>query len=123
MLSWISGSESLTEFGMELSDSASSKSVGEMGKKLLTRTSSSIDFKESTNWELDYVKMVLKDSELKFIEYALGQTENVMTLNAFNQLEHQNGTERNGEEYNKLEQKLLLDCVSECLELKCLTGF
>ncbi|XWS57447.1 hypothetical protein CRYUN_Cryun09bG0174900 [Craigia yunnanensis] len=129
VLSWTPGTESLTEFGMELSDSASSKSVGEMGKKLLTRTSSSRDFKdfkdfkELTNWELDYVKMVLKDSELKLVEYALGQTENVMTLNAFNQLEHHNGTERNGEEYNKLEQKLLLDCVSECLELKCLQVF
>ncbi|XWS58114.1 hypothetical protein CRYUN_Cryun08bG0007000 [Craigia yunnanensis] len=119
MLSWTPGSESLTEFGMELSDSASSKPVGEMGKKLLSRTSSSRDFKESINWEHDYVKMVLKDSELMFIEYALGQREKVLTLNSFNQLEHQNGTERNGEDYNKLEQKLLLDCVSECLELRC----
>ncbi|XP_022742421.1 uncharacterized protein LOC111293759 [Durio zibethinus] len=119
VLSWTPGSESLTEFGMELSDSASSKSVGEMGKKLLTRTLSSRDFKELTSWELDYVEMVLKDSDLKFVEYALGQTENVMILNAFNQLEHRNGAERNGEDYNKLEQKLLLDCVSESLELKC----
>ncbi|XVF31447.1 hypothetical protein REPUB_Repub16aG0146900 [Reevesia pubescens] len=119
VLSWTPESESLTEFGMELSDSASSKSVGEMDEKLLIRTSNSRDFKESSNWELDYVKMVLKDSELKFIEYSLGQTGNVMTLTAIHQLEHQIGTERNGEDYSKLEQKLLLDCVSECLELRC----
>ncbi|XVF41790.1 hypothetical protein PTKIN_Ptkin01aG0308900 [Pterospermum kingtungense] len=119
VLSWTPESESLTAFGMELSDSASSKYVGEIDKNLLTSTSSSRDCTESTNWELDYVKMVLKDSELKFIEYSLGQTDNVMTLNAFNQLELQNGTERNEEDYNKLEQKLLLDCVSEWLESRC----
>ncbi|XP_007031118.2 PREDICTED: uncharacterized protein LOC18600554 isoform X1 [Theobroma cacao] len=117
--SWTPGSESLTEFGTELSDSASSTSVGEMGKKLLTSTSSSRDLKESTNWELDYVKMVLKDSELMFTEYALGRTEKVMTLNAFNQLEHRNETERIGEDHDKLYQKLLLDCVSDCLESRC----
>ncbi|XVF05974.1 hypothetical protein REPUB_Repub06bG0007900 [Reevesia pubescens] len=111
VLSWTPESESLIEFGTELSDLASSKPVEEMGNK---PSSSSRDFKESINWELDYVKMVLKDYELMFIEYASGQTEKVMTLNAFNQLEHQNE-----EDYNKLEQKLLLDCVSECLDLKC----
>ncbi|XVE89577.1 hypothetical protein DITRI_Ditri20bG0007200 [Diplodiscus trichospermus] len=116
---WTPGSESQTEFSADLSDMVSSKFMGEIGEKLLTRTSSSRDFKEPTNWELDYVKMVLKDSELKFTEYALGQSENVLTLNTSNQLEHQSGTERNGEDYNKLEQKLLLDCVSECLDLRC----
>ncbi|TYI57925.1 hypothetical protein E1A91_D11G316400v1 [Gossypium mustelinum] len=103
------------EFGMELTDSASSKPSGEMDKKHLTRPPNSGDCKESTGWENDFVKMVLKDSELLFTEYALGQTEKVMTLKASNQLEHLNGAERNGEDY-KLEQKLLLDCVSECVE-------
>ncbi|XVF57572.1 hypothetical protein PTKIN_Ptkin06aG0216400 [Pterospermum kingtungense] len=119
VLSSIPGNESLTEFYVELSDSASSKPMGETSKKLLIRTSSFTDFKESINWELDYVKMVLKDSQLTCIEYALGQTEKFMTLNSSNQLEHHNGTERNGEDYNKLEQKILLDCVTECLESRC----
>ncbi|TYI03118.1 hypothetical protein ES332_A11G314500v1 [Gossypium tomentosum] len=88
---------------------------GEMDKKHLTRPPNSGDCKESTDWENGFVKMVLKDSELLFTEYALGQTEKVMTLKASNQLEHLNGAERNGEDY-KLEQKLLLDCVSECVE-------
>ncbi|OMP10960.1 hypothetical protein COLO4_04137 [Corchorus olitorius] len=117
--SWTPGSECLTELGTDLSDVASSASVGEMGKKLLTRTSSLGDFNESTNWELDYIKTVLRDSELTFIEYALGQTENVMTPNGFNQLEHWNETERNGEDHNKIEQKLVLDCMSECLVSRC----
>ncbi|XVE63111.1 hypothetical protein DITRI_Ditri06bG0173500 [Diplodiscus trichospermus] len=117
--SWIPGIESLMEVRMELSDSASSKPLGEMGKKLLTRTSSSRDHKESLNWELDYVKTVLQDSELMFIEYALGQTEKLMAPKSSNQLEHQNITERDGEDHNKLEQKLLVDCVNECLELRC----
>ncbi|XP_039027809.1 uncharacterized protein LOC120161660 isoform X1 [Hibiscus syriacus] len=95
----------------------SSQIVGEMDGKLPTTTSKSTDFKESTNSELDYVKMVLKDSELKkFIEYALGQTDNIMTLNAFNQLGHQNGTDGHGEDHNKVELKLLLDCVRESLK-------
>ncbi|GMI65417.1 TON1 Recruiting Motif 8 [Hibiscus trionum] len=117
VLNWTSESESLTEFGMELSDSASSKPAGETDRKLLTMSSNSRDHKQSINWKFDFVKMVLKDSELLFKEYALGQAEKVMTLKAFNQLEHPNGTERNGEDY-KLEQKLLLDCVSECVESK-----
>ncbi|KAH1032108.1 hypothetical protein J1N35_044282 [Gossypium stocksii] len=110
------GSESETEFDVALSDFASPKTVGEMDKKLPTRTPNSRDLKESTNWELDYVKMVLKDSELKLMEYALGQTENIMTLNGFDQLEHWNITETEGEEYKRLEQKLVVDCVSEYLE-------
>ncbi|GMJ11752.1 TON1 Recruiting Motif 7 [Hibiscus trionum] len=96
----------------------SSQTVGETDEKRLTATSSSTVFKESTNSELDYIKMVLKHSELKFIEYALGQTDNIMTPNAFDQLQHWNGTERHGEDHNKLELKLLLDCVSESLELR-----
>ncbi|KAL4341198.1 hypothetical protein GQ457_08G009450 [Hibiscus cannabinus] len=87
-------------------------SQGETEEKLLTAALNSMDFKESTDSELDHVKLVLKDSELKFIEYALGQTDNIMTLNAFDQLEH------HGEGHNKLELKLLLDCASESLELR-----
>ncbi|GMI85033.1 TON1 Recruiting Motif 8 [Hibiscus trionum] len=94
----------------------SSQTVGETDEKLQTTTSNSTDFKESTNSELDFVKMVLQDSELKFIEYALGQTDNIMTLNAFDQLG--TGTEGHGEDHDKLELQLLLDCVSESLELR-----
>ncbi|XP_039002362.1 uncharacterized protein LOC120128800 [Hibiscus syriacus] len=96
----------------------SSHTAGEIDEKLLTTKSDSTDFKESTNSELDYVKMVLKDSDLKFIEYALGQTDNNMILNAFDRLQHWNGTERHGEDCEKLELKLLLDCVSESLKLR-----
>ncbi|KAK8542398.1 hypothetical protein V6N12_014995 [Hibiscus sabdariffa] len=101
-----------------LSSSPGIESSQTLGETVLTTTSNSTDFKESTNSELDYVKLVLKDSELKFIEYALGQTDNIMTQNAFDQLHHWNGTERHGEDHNKLELKLLFDCVSESLELR-----
>ncbi|XP_038998292.1 uncharacterized protein LOC120123477 [Hibiscus syriacus] len=94
----------------------SSQIVGEADGKLLTTTSKSTYYKESTNSKLDYVKMVLKDSKLKFIQYALGQTNNIVTLNAVNQLEHRNRTEGHREDHNKLELKLLLDCMSESLE-------
>ncbi|KAK5772001.1 hypothetical protein PVK06_048259 [Gossypium arboreum] len=110
------GSESETEFNVALSYFASPKTVGEMDKKLPTRTPNSRDLKKSTNWELDYVKMVLKDSELKLMEYALGQTENITTPNGFDQLKHWNITETQGEEYKTLEQKLVVDYVSEYLE-------
>ncbi|XP_039021580.1 uncharacterized protein LOC120153765 [Hibiscus syriacus] len=96
----------------------SSQTTGETDEKLLTTTSGSTNFKRSTNSELDYVKMVLKDSDLKFIEHALGQTDNTMIPNAFDQLQHWNGTERHREDCNKLELKLLLGCVSESLELR-----
>ncbi|XP_039025573.1 uncharacterized protein LOC120158910 [Hibiscus syriacus] len=94
----------------------SSQIVGETDGKLPTTTSKSTDLKESANSDLDYVKMVLKDSELKFIEYTLGQTDNIVTLNAFGELEHWNGTEGHSVDHSKLELKLLLDCVSESLE-------
>ncbi|XP_039022359.1 uncharacterized protein LOC120154776 isoform X1 [Hibiscus syriacus] len=117
VLNGASGSESRTEIGTELTDSASSKPAGETNGTLSTMASNSTDYKQSIKWEADFVKMVLKDSELLFKEYASGQTEKVMTLKAFNQLEHPNGTERNGEDY-KLAQKLLPDYVSECLEAR-----
>ncbi|XP_039058720.1 uncharacterized protein LOC120202355 isoform X1 [Hibiscus syriacus] len=117
VLNGASGSESRTEFCTELSDSASSKPEGETGRMLSTMASNSTDYKLSIEWETDFVKMVLKDSELLFKEYASGRTEKVMTLKALNQLEHPNGTERNGEDY-KLAQKLLLDYVSEWLEVR-----
>ncbi|KAE8721030.1 hypothetical protein F3Y22_tig00017595pilonHSYRG00026 [Hibiscus syriacus] len=110
VLNWASGSDSLTELGTGLSDSASSKPAAETDRKLLTMASNSRDYKQSINWETDFVKMVLKDSELLFKEYASGQTEKVL-------LKHPNGTERNGEDY-KPAQKLLLDYVSECVEAK-----
>ncbi|KAL1126737.1 hypothetical protein V6Z11_A13G131100 [Gossypium hirsutum] len=87
------GSESETEFNVALSYFASPKTVGEMDKKLPTRTPNSRDLKESTNWELDYVKM----------------TENITTPNVLIKLKHWNITETQGEEYKTLEQKLVVD--------------
>ncbi|KAE8660196.1 Detected protein of unknown function [Hibiscus syriacus] len=117
LLNWTSECvcESLMEFGMELSDTASSKPAGDTDRKLSSTALDSRDYKQSTNWEVDFVKMVLKDPELLFIEYALGQTEKFMTLKTLNKIEHLTGTERNREDY-RLKQKLLLDCVSECME-------
>ncbi|GLT60948.1 hypothetical protein SLA2020_336870 [Shorea laevis] len=117
--SWISSVESQVDGGTELSDTASSFSVGYIDEKHITQAFDSIDHTEPTNWERNYIELMLRNSDLMFIEFAIGHTNEVMVLDAFNQLDSENAKERNGEDYSKLYRKLLFDCVSECLVLRC----
>ncbi|KDP23410.1 hypothetical protein JCGZ_23243 [Jatropha curcas] len=108
----------------ELSDAASSISTVEMGRKHIIGTFTTTEFNESNDWELDYVRDVLNNTELKLKDFALDQTPNVITPNVFFLLENQrNRTKRNEEEYSKLERKILFDCVSERLDLICKQTF
>lgn len=118
---WSSTNESLPVEGeIELSDSASSLSTGDVSRKHISRTFILTDLKGSNNWELEYVRDILSNAELTLEDFVMGQTNKVITPNLFNQLETQgNGTERNGDEYFKLGRKILFDCVSEFLDLRC----
>ncbi|KAL9450339.1 hypothetical protein AB3S75_012138 [Citrus x aurantiifolia] len=104
----------------ELSDSATSISVGNTGKKHMTRIFSLIDEIESSNWEFEYLRELLDNAELTINKFALGQTNQVITPSLFNQLENQeNKLGRNIDEYFKLGRKVLFNYVCECLDFKC----
>jgi hypothetical protein len=104
---------------VELSDSASSMPTEDVGTKHISRTFSFIGFKGSSNRELEYVRDILKNTELMPEDFELGQTSEIVAPNLFDQLDNQgNGSERNGEEYFKLGRKVIFDCVSECLDLR-----
>lgn len=114
--SWISSIESQVGVATELSDTASSISVGYIDANNMVQAFHSMD---STDWELDYIKLMLRHADLMFIEFASGHTNEVIVPDFFNQLEDANAKERNEDDYSKNCRKLLFDCVSECLGLKC----
>ncbi|KAL9393023.1 hypothetical protein Peur_012308 [Populus x canadensis] len=104
----------------ELSDSASSISAVDVVRKYTTRTCSITESKESSDWELDFMRDILVSAELNLKDFSLGQTSNVINPSLFDQLENQDqGMGSNEEDYSKLARKLLFDCVSESLDFKC----
>ena len=108
------------EVETELSDSASSISTMDVVRKYTTRTCSMTKSKESSDWELDFMRDILVSAELNLKDFSLGQTSNVVNPDLFDQLEnHDRGVEHNEEDNSKLARKLLFDCVSESLDYKC----
>ncbi|KAI5566281.1 hypothetical protein BDE02_13G009900 [Populus trichocarpa] len=108
----------------ELSDSASSISIVDVVRKYTTRTCSTTELKELSDWELDFIRDILNSAELNLKGFALGQTFKVINPNLFDLLENQDkGMESNEVEYSKLARKLLFDCVSEFLDFKCRQTF
>ncbi|KAI8025555.1 hypothetical protein LOK49_LG02G03279 [Camellia lanceoleosa] len=110
------------EVETELSDSASSTlAPSTSGNDVTATTFSLIDFKRSSKWELEFITKALCNAELILDDFVLGQVNNVMTPNLFDQLENQKtGFDEDAEQdcFN-LGRKVLFDCVSECLELRC----
>ncbi|XP_047960310.1 uncharacterized protein LOC125205430 [Salvia hispanica] len=102
----------------ELSDSASSTSVETVPKRQEI-ISNSTDNVNRRRWELKYVKEMLSNMELKFKDYAVGRTQGIVNPRLFNQLESCNQFLSNGVEIPVLDQRVLFDCVSECLDLRC----
>ncbi|WKA02703.1 hypothetical protein VitviT2T_020861 [Vitis vinifera] len=119
--SWTSRSKSqLAEGEAELSDSASSVSILHMNPRNMASTSHLTDFKESVNWELEYMREILCKAELTLEDFASGHTHKFITPNLFDQLENQEPrSERNGEESSKLGRKVLFDYMGEFLDLRC----
>ncbi|KAI3448522.1 hypothetical protein Pfo_005187 [Paulownia fortunei] len=119
-INWSSTRKShTTEGDMEISDTASSLSVGTMSE---TVTSSLYmpDSKDSSCWELQYIGDILCSAELMLEEFALGGAYKVIALDFFHQLENQKmDSNKLTEEHFKLQRKVLFDCVGECLEVRC----
>ncbi|XP_074326711.1 uncharacterized protein LOC141664644 isoform X2 [Apium graveolens] len=98
----------------ELSDSASSLSVGEER----ACTSGYRNFELSPDWELVYTKEILSNAELQLDDYVLGQAS--LSADFFYPWEDQKiESDKASDEYCKLEQKLLIDFMNECLEFRC----
>lgn len=108
------------EVETELPDSASSLSVGEIFRTHMPRVFSLTDSDSSNYWELEYVRNVISNAQLMLEDYVLGQAENVLIPNLFDQYESQEEMiERYGGEHSKLMRKLLFDSISECLDTRC----
>ncbi|GAU33834.1 hypothetical protein TSUD_393420 [Trifolium subterraneum] len=107
-----------TECDAELSDSASSTSTRTMMKKQNSTFSAMKFGRSSSTWELDYVKEILSNVELMYMDFSLGRTREVVNSHLFNQLESRKGGFKSDDE-SRIERKVIFDCVSECLDLRC----
>ncbi|GFZ21716.1 hypothetical protein Acr_29g0008780 [Actinidia rufa] len=110
----------LTEIDTELSESASSISTGTVARKHGISLSKS-HFVGSKKWEVEYVEVMLLNVDLMFKDFALGRACEIINPNIFELLENRKEVlETQGNE-SKLKQKLLFDCVGECMDLRCRT--
>ncbi|KAI9387239.1 hypothetical protein POPTR_010G140900v4 [Populus trichocarpa] len=102
----------------ELSDSASSSSTGTVDRKhanMLAVTG----LARSTKWEIEYVKKILCNIELMFQDFALGRASKIINPHLFHQLERRKDMFESDGVDARLERKVLFDCASECLDLRC----
>ncbi|KAJ6772158.1 hypothetical protein OIU74_018401 [Salix koriyanagi] len=103
---------------MELSDSASSSSTGTVDKKhanMLAVTG----LARSTKWEIEYVKKILCNIEPMFQDFASGRASEIINPHLFHQLERRKDTLESDGADARVERKVLFDCASECLDLRC----
>lgn len=105
------------EIDTELTDSASSSSTKALlkGKSVAISTTSNTGSK----WELRYINKILFNIEFMFKEFALGRTCHVISPHLFDQLENRNKILKETPNENKLARKVLFDCVSEYMDLRC----
>ncbi|KAJ6883348.1 hypothetical protein NC652_030543 [Populus alba x Populus x berolinensis] len=73
----------------ELSDSASSISIVDVVRKYTTRTCSTTELKELSDWELDFIRDILNSAEVNLKGFALDQTSKVINPSLFDLLENQ----------------------------------
>ncbi|XP_068334040.1 uncharacterized protein [Pyrus communis] len=106
------------EVNTELSDSASSTSIGTVARN----HTATVHIKESlrsNEWELEYIKETLCNVELMFKDFSLGRAREIINPHLFNLLECRRGQfEIDGGE-SRLRRKELFDCTNECLDLRC----
>ncbi|KAF9674242.1 hypothetical protein SADUNF_Sadunf10G0107100 [Salix dunnii] len=103
---------------MELSDSASSSSTGTVDRKhanMLAVTG----LARSTKWEIEYVKKILCNIDPMFQDFALGRASEIINPHLFHQLERRKDMLESDGPDARLERKVLFDCASECLDLRC----
>ncbi|XP_027163863.1 uncharacterized protein LOC113764028 isoform X2 [Coffea eugenioides] len=125
MTQWSSTRKSRpVEADMEVSDSASSASLGATSVTDTSSSFTSMITNESANWELEYIRCILVNTDLLLEEFALGEAHKVLAPNLFDQWgEVKLGSSKNVEKNFKLVQKVLFDYVEESLELKCVQLF
>ncbi|KAM7478438.1 hypothetical protein LguiA_026651 [Lonicera macranthoides] len=71
------------------------------------------------NWELEYIRDVLSTAESISKNSLLDPAHKFIESNLFDHLENQTtGSDKNMDEYSKLERKVLFDCLSERLEFR-----
>uniref|UniRef100_A0A6N2MYS1 DUF4378 domain-containing protein n=1 Tax=Salix viminalis TaxID=40686 RepID=A0A6N2MYS1_SALVM len=102
----------------ELSDSASSSSTGTAGRKhanMLAVTG----LARSTKWEIEYVKKILCNIEPMFQDFASGRASEIINPHLFHQLERRKDMLESDGADARQERKVLFDCASECLDLRC----
>lgn len=110
---------STLEADAELSDSASSLSMRTIASKQLS-TFTSKDPVKSTEWELEYVNEILCNIELMFKDFAMGRAREIINPHLFDQLESRRTVfDGHGHESIRLRRKVLFDCVTECLDIRC----
>ncbi|KAI3459238.1 hypothetical protein Pfo_015901 [Paulownia fortunei] len=102
----------------ELSDSASSTSAGTVAKRQET-TLTLTNCGKPRRWELEYVKEILCNIDLMFKDYALGRAHVIVNPHLFDQLESWKGYLNDDGVLPRINQRLLFDCVRECLDLRC----
>ncbi|MED6130344.1 hypothetical protein PIB30_000238 [Stylosanthes scabra] len=101
-----------SEADTELCDSACSTSTGTMSVNKEHTSTSTL----SSTWELDYVKEIVCNVELMYMDFTAGRAHKIVNPHLFNQLEA--GYESDGGEC-RIRRKVIFDCVSECLDLRC----
>ncbi|KAK4786794.1 hypothetical protein SAY86_010627 [Trapa natans] len=99
---------------MDMSDSASSVSIGGNITGKNTSTGSFSEFRKCTEWEVEYIKEILCGIELMFKDLYVGRSQSIIHPHLFEQLESRVGL--TGTDY--MERKALFDCVSECMEFR-----
>ncbi|CAN4108881.1 unnamed protein product [Withania somnifera] len=110
----------LVEGDAELLDSASSVSFTDVDVKDSTSVSTSTNFNESPHWEFRYIRDIIKRSNFVLEDFMLGEAQNIISLDLFDQLENQKTrTNKNVEEQLKIRRRVLFDSVVECLEFRC----
>ncbi|XP_010259373.1 PREDICTED: uncharacterized protein LOC104598834 [Nelumbo nucifera] len=104
----------------ELSDSASSMSTETLGRKHATKFDVADDTR-STKWELEYVREILCNVELMFKDFTIGRAHEIINPRLFDQLENRKTGLRNQQDWkdSRLRWKMVFDCVSECMDLRC----
>ncbi|KAL0457466.1 UNVERIFIED_CONTAM: hypothetical protein Slati_1085800 [Sesamum latifolium] len=102
----------------ELLDSASSSSAGTILKR--QETTLTLPYRGKLGgWELKYVKEMVSNIELMFKDYALGRACEIINPCLFDQLESRKGHFNGCGVVARINRRLMFDCVSECLDMKC----
>ncbi|KAL6970249.1 hypothetical protein U1Q18_029953 [Sarracenia purpurea var. burkii] len=111
----------LVKTDSELSDSASSTSTRTVTIRSENESSLSMTHfvGSTTSWELEYVKVILFNVELMFEDFALGRASEIINPRLFDRLENRKDFLESRRNEPKLRRKVLFDCVSECVDLRC----